>query len=492
MIDYNKYKTQISLPEFLINEYNFTPVKGSSNKHPKLEHPDTGEVYIVKKNTQGQFTYFDIHNDSVRGFTILDFLLAEHEKQSRPITLVQAAQMLDEYIDSGKSINPANSNFILNSEAVSESHLYTIAHSLKPLSHLTEDFLSSRGISAELLQHPFFLNTVWEKPYLDENKKLHHNVVFKMQNFSGQIAFSQRNQQFKGCLGPRGSCLTSSNVPRINEAVQKVYFGESMIDCISHFALNFDDLKDLNIAYLSSEGNLTGDQVKQFEKLLSQRQIPTFSLIFDNDLAGHYYSAMTLGNLSLPADFSDVSPSTAIPLKFSLSEIPFEINKNKDQSSFKFAVPFSFDIHEFTMYYSSVMHRANNVLHSVDPVTDPFSFLVNPSFKQLEYQVTFPSTSLHWKEAFNVIHQLKFSGTADIKRELPLLNDFNDDLTLFTGKNTKYSLSCLDGEFQVMKPNKSVFFTFNNPYPVSPQTGSFSKGTGLAEKKNSRDFSVNF
>ncbi len=483
MIDYNKYKTQISLPEFLINEYNFTPVKGSSNKHPKLEHPDTGEIYIIKKNTQGQFTYFDIHNDSVRGFTILDFLLTEYEKQSQPITLVQAAKMLDEYIDSGKSINPANSNFILNSETVSESHLYTIAHSLKPLSHLTEDFLSSRSISQNLLQHPVFLNTVWEKPYLDENKKLHHNVVFKMQNFSGQLAFSQRNQQFKGCLGPRGSCLVSSNVPRTNEPVEKIYFGESMIDCLSHFALHFDDLENSNIAYVSSEGNLTTEQISQFEKLLLQRNIPCFSLIFDNDLSGHYYSAMTLGNLFLPADFSDVSPSTSIPLKFSLNEIPFEINKNKDQSSFKFTVPFSFDIHEFTMYYSSVMHRANKDLHSVDPKTDPFSFLVKPSFNQLEYQVAFPSTPHHWKEASNVIHKLKFSGSVDIARELPLMNDFNDDLTLFTGKNAKYSLSSLDGEFQIMKPNKSVLRTFNNPYPVSPQIGSFSKGPGLIEKK---------
>lgn len=431
MVDFNKYKSEISLPDFLVNEYNFSPVKGSTKRHPKLKHPDTGETFIIKKNSMGQYTYFDIHNDSVKGFTILDFLITEHERLFRPITLIQAAQLLDNYMVCGKNVTPVESQFILNSESLSPTQLLTVSRSLVPLSSNGMKFFINRGIEPKILSHPLFNGVIFEKSFLDKNRNLHLNVVFRMQNINGDIALSQRNANFKGCLGQRINCLASSDIPDVKKQVERIYFGESMIDCISHFSLNFDSLKDRNIAYLSSEGNITSDQLGQFQCLIEHHKYPCFTLLFDDDLAGHYYSANTLASIKLPQNcFLDVSANNAIALKYGLNETLFEIEKNRESSFIRFSLPFSFDISEFTFYFTSCVNQSNNKVNhfSLQGNSDFFVPLVKPSFKSVSYQISFPTTPDLWKESVHLIHALKFAKSQQIVREMPLNNDFNDDL----------------------------------------------------------------
>ena len=491
-IDFNKYKTEISLPDFLVNEYNFSPVKGSAKKHPKLKHPVTGDTFVIKKNSQNQYTYFDVHDDSVKGQSILDFLMTEYARDSQPISLTQAAEILDEYMDSGKSINPSNSNFILESSSLSLSKLTSIAKALKPVSDETKAFFYKRGITDEILNHPCFKDTIWEKPFLDDNKNLHTNVVFRMQSFSPDFAFSQRNEEFKGCLGPRGKCLASSARPSLSKPLDKIFFAESMIDAMSHLSLNFDSLKDKNIAYVSSEGNLVSDQLEQFNLLLKQYNYPESSLIFDNDLAGHYYAAMTLSQIQMPdSALTDVDSTNSIPVKFDLPSVLFEVEKGKELSKVEFTLPFSFDIFEFTSFFTSNLNKINQ---EAKDTLNQFFPLVKPGVTEVKYQFSFASNQQNWKTAADLIKNIKFGPTNSISRELSILSDFNDDLTLYKHQNKSYSLTPVENGIKIssLKSHSKNIIINENPYSMRPSVSQNNQPHKPLNPKSQKDFSIDF
>ena len=50
-------------------------VEGSSNSCPKMSNGT--HTIVIKRNSQNQYTYWDVHSDSVRGRSIMD-LMQEH------------------------------------------------------------------------------------------------------------------------------------------------------------------------------------------------------------------------------------------------------------------------------------------------------------------------------------------------------------------------------------------------------------------------------
>ena len=73
-VDFNQIKTTISLPDFLL-ELGWKIVEGSSNSCPKMSNGT--HTIVIKRNSQNQYTYWDVHSDSVRGRSIMD-LMQEH------------------------------------------------------------------------------------------------------------------------------------------------------------------------------------------------------------------------------------------------------------------------------------------------------------------------------------------------------------------------------------------------------------------------------
>lgn len=73
-VDFNQIKTTISLPEFLL-ELGWKIVEGSSNACPKMSNGT--HTIVIKRNSQNQYTYWDVHSDNVRGRSIMD-LMQEH------------------------------------------------------------------------------------------------------------------------------------------------------------------------------------------------------------------------------------------------------------------------------------------------------------------------------------------------------------------------------------------------------------------------------
>jgi len=74
-----KFKTEINLEEFLIHFHGYEKDKGYTRNSPKLvkynEQGQSVSKLILKKNTKGHWTYWDVHNpDEIKGKTIIDFI----------------------------------------------------------------------------------------------------------------------------------------------------------------------------------------------------------------------------------------------------------------------------------------------------------------------------------------------------------------------------------------------------------------------------------
>ena len=95
-VDFNQIKTTISLPEFLL-ELGWKIVEGSSNACPKMSNGT--HTIVIKRNSQNQYTYWDVHSDNVRGRSIMD-LMQEHlfETTGKMPTLREVGEILQNYI----------------------------------------------------------------------------------------------------------------------------------------------------------------------------------------------------------------------------------------------------------------------------------------------------------------------------------------------------------------------------------------------------------
>ena len=102
-VDFNQIKTTISLPDFLL-ELGWKIVEGSSNACPKMSNGT--HTIVIKRNSQNQYTYWDVHSDSVRGRSIMD-LMQEHlfETTGKMPTLREVGEILQNYIKIIEDVN---------------------------------------------------------------------------------------------------------------------------------------------------------------------------------------------------------------------------------------------------------------------------------------------------------------------------------------------------------------------------------------------------
>lgn len=62
---------------------------------------------VIKRNSQNQYTYWDVHSDSVRGRSIMD-LMQEHlfETTGKMPTLREVGEILQNYINTNRITTP--------------------------------------------------------------------------------------------------------------------------------------------------------------------------------------------------------------------------------------------------------------------------------------------------------------------------------------------------------------------------------------------------
>lgn len=329
-VDFNTLKTDISLPDLALKlGWKFAP--GSSHSSPKMTN---GQQYIViKKNAKGQYTYWDTHNDLIRGRSVLDFMQQHmYEQTGKLPTFREVGETLQTYLNNDELVITKDSQYAVNNATLTEDQLTTLHSQLKPY---TGDFLQKRGISEEVLNSPTFLGTFYSRKY-HKDGKIYDNTCVLMVNKSGFQGISQRglreedHKSFKGFLGSKDCSIACSKFDR-SRPVDLVYTGESMIDNASHFQIkNFDSTK--NILYISTEGSMTVGQMEVIKLLVDHHNIKPENLIsiFDNDKQGYKY-AIKLDDFLKGRQPSDIENMSMEQLKEKISSLPnIDLPENKD------------------------------------------------------------------------------------------------------------------------------------------------------------------
>lgn len=292
-VDFNKLKQEISLPDFLHDHFRFELTQGSTRTSPKMKGPD-GQVIVIKKNHSGVYTYWDVHNDGVKGSTIIDFMQEQIQKDTGKLpSLREVGEILQKYVDIGKTVVPSESSYSVNNELMNAEAILKIVKYLKPLTDTS--FLEKRGIMRDTLEKMQFKHVFMQREYIS-GTVVYNNTCVKLVNASGVLGISQRNEFFKGCLGARYDTIAASNIDT-SRPIEMLYIGESMIDCISHFQMKYQG--NTNVLYVSTEGSLADGQIDTINQLIGYNKIQQIAIIFDNDRAGSLYTLKLLGKVKI-------------------------------------------------------------------------------------------------------------------------------------------------------------------------------------------------
>ena len=328
-VDFIKLKTEISLPDFFLKlGWKFAP--GSSPSSPKMT--DGEHFYVIKKNKEGHFTYWDTHSE-LRGKTIIDFTKQHmYEQTGKMPTLREVGEILQTYLDNKELVLVKDSKYTVNNATLTEDQRTILYKQLKPY---CGDFLQKRGISEEVLSSPTFSGTFYSRKF-NNNGKIYNNTCVMMVSEKGFEGISQRGireedkKSFKGFLGSKIGSIACSKFDK-SRPIDIVYIGESMIDNASHFQIkNLKSTK--NILYISAEGNMTTGQMELIKLLLNHHNIKSENLfyIFDNDKQGYKYTIKLDDYLNnkQPSDIENMSVEQLKEKVFSLPNIDFSVNKD--------------------------------------------------------------------------------------------------------------------------------------------------------------------
>lgn len=309
-VDFAELKRKISLPDLFL-KLGWRPHVGSTNRAPKFT--DGLNVVVVKKNKNDYYTYWDVHSPNISGKTALD-LMQEHlerETGTKP-TLRDVGEMLTNYLRDDILVTSTASNYKVDNATLSDEQLYALSNQLHDYHG---DFLQKRGIKKETLETNVFKDVFFTREY-KRNSTKYQNTCTKMYSKNRFEGISERNFDYKGFIGAKYECLSTSNFD-LSRPIDKLYIGESMIDNVSHFQLNKLNTNE-NIVYISSEGNLTLGQLGLISTLLEKRNINTIVPLFDNDLCGYKYTLrlhqyLTSGSENKSEEFKELDVDSLSP-----------------------------------------------------------------------------------------------------------------------------------------------------------------------------------
>lgn len=289
-VDFNKLKAEISLPDLLLHfGWSFAP--GTSSAAVKMTNGT--DVYIIKKNKQGQQTYWDLHGTD-RGKSCLDFMQQQLYRQTGKMpSLREAGEALQNFINNNEIATADNSAIKVTDGSLDSNQLTTLWQELRPYSG---NFLEKRGIKPEILNSPVFKDVFYSVKY-KIHRKDYYNTCVKLQNAKGFQGISQRGfdedgKSFKGIKGNKYGSIAVSNYDT-SRPIDLILVGESMIDNISHYQMELFN-SNLNILYISTEGNITQGQIELIDFVLSHNNVTDLTnqlkYIFDNDHNGYKYA----------------------------------------------------------------------------------------------------------------------------------------------------------------------------------------------------------
>jgi hypothetical protein len=197
-----------------------------------------------------------------------------------------------------------------------------------------------------------------------------------------------------------------------------------MIDGMSHFQMNYDELKNKSIRYLSSEGSLTDEQIHLLSKTIKIQNPKNLILINDNDLSGKFFNLKIICQVD----------NNVIPIK----DKPFlnsaKINLHRtDKYNCSLDISFShknkiIGIQNITLL-TDFVKDLNNTFANHTTEGNPFELHINKISETLSNaRIHFPAKTQHIDSLHSFIHKYRFNETSFFKIQTPLHKDFNDDL----------------------------------------------------------------
>ena len=324
IVNFDKLKTEISLPDFLL-KYGWKFAKGSSPSALKMT--DGTQTLVIKKNSVGQYTYWNVHNDFVRGRSIIDFMQEQLFKETgKTPSLREVGVILQRFLEKGEIVLEEDSRYKISKATLDTDAIALLIQRIRPY---TGSYLQDRGIELATLQTPHFSDTFYTYLYRKEDK-VHENTCIKMINEKGLQGISQRATSFKGMIGAHYDAIAvSKHDPQ--RPIKGIYVGESMIDCVSHYQMKALNTAD-NILYISTEGSLTEGQMKLIKKLIEKNNVNEINTLFDNDRQGYIYtiklSAFLKNNTLL--DLGNTSAEALQSMITRIDNISIEMPKQKD------------------------------------------------------------------------------------------------------------------------------------------------------------------
>lgn len=333
VVNFEYLKKEVSLPDFF-KKIGWQLTEGSTKRSPKFTNGT--QTVVVKKNKKDEYTYWDVHDLSNSGNSIID-LMRQHiyETTGKMPSLRQAGEALQVYVNNGEIILTKDSRFGVeaSSTELSPAMIVSLLHELKPYQN---DYLADRGISQETMTSPVFKDTFYSREYRKDGK-IYNNTCVKLVNANGVQGISQRGladgKKYKGVIGYKYGSIFTSNYDR-SRPIDLIFVGESFIDNASHYQMKYLNT-DKNILYISTEGNITKGQIELIQLLLSKQNIDIKNQLvytFDNDHNGYLYT-LNLDSYLKYQKIPEIENLTVEELREKVLQLPnVDLAINKDHN----------------------------------------------------------------------------------------------------------------------------------------------------------------
>lgn len=436
----DKYKTDINLVDFMLQDkYGFQLTKTSTYNFPRIaKYGNSGakeELYVIKRNEKGFFTYWSPYDESLSGKTIIDFVQDQHkEKNGTSIHLGKVRKILDAYMKGEKYVVPAKSDFQINSFTKENDKFKLNIKNCRP--YTDREYLHSRGILDSTIDNPMFSGLIKNIDYI---KKTYDNTItqkftntaFLMYNLKGINAINIKNktngESFSGCYGNRGESIIASRIDK-NRDLDKLILNESFDDSLSHFQLNENEYKNLNVKYMATAGSLCEGQISLIEEFLKKQKTKELVFGFDNDLSGNFFRAKLLGKLQInqligSKEFLEEDKS------FAFAHIDCKREKRTGYVDFIFANSDRVNGIENITKLKSFIEIYNEKHRNSHIEGEPFKFAVKLADDNKAIgQISFQNLKDNWNIVSDLIHEIKYEKNKFFSFDVPISKDFNDDL----------------------------------------------------------------
>jgi hypothetical protein len=231
----DRFKSDIHFLQYAIERYGYLRDRRKSSRASHvLRHPGNGDKIVVRRESDGHWTYFSLRDDRDNG-TILDFVRGRERSRS-------FGEVCDELRRWLGTARPEAASWA--SEPKERQRDPRSVAQVFAAAHVASDspYLRSRGLRPDTLDHPRFAGT-WREDSRG-------NVLFAHHDDAGQLTgFEVKNRGYtRFSTGGTKSAWQSAAEADDRFAV----FTESAIDALSHHQLHPD--RAARSRYLSTAG----------------------------------------------------------------------------------------------------------------------------------------------------------------------------------------------------------------------------------------------